>query len=205
MSETGQGMSSSGAERVFEPYYTTKIKGEGTGLGLSVVHGIIKNIGGAITVSSTPEIGTTFQIFLPRVEDGTTEDAKTSQEIPKGSENILLIDDEAELAKMTREMLESLGYAVTVRTNGIEALALFNRDADLFDLVITDQAMPQITGMELSRAMLRIRPDIPIILCSGYRDRNLEEQIEAAGIGGFVMKPLTLEKISKTIRRIVDG
>ena len=205
VSDTGDGISPSVAERIFEPYYTTKAKGEGTGLGLSVVHGIIKNIGGVITVSSTPGQGTSFQIFLPKVKGGITGNIETSQEILKGSESILLIDDEAELAEMTREMLEDIGYNVTIRTNSREALALFRGDADLFDLVITDQTMPQITGMGLIEALLHIRPDIPIILCSGFMDRGLEKQIEAAGIKEFVMKPLTIGKISKTIRKIMDS
>ena len=205
VSDTGHGMSPSVVERIFEPYYTTKRKGEGTGMGLSVVHGIIKNIGGMITVSSTQGKGTTFRIFLPKVKDGTTEIGKTSQEITKGSENILLIDDEAELAMIVREMLEDIGYTVTVRANGLEALELFRRDADLFDLVITDQIMPHITGIELSRALLRIRPDIPIILCSGFKDQSIEEQIETAGIREFLMKPITLGNISKAIRKVLDG
>ena len=205
VSDTGIGMPSSVAEMAFDPYFTTKIKGEGTGLGLSVVHGIMKKIGGAITVRSTPGRGTSFRMFLPKVMDRATENAELSQEIITGRENILLVDDEAELAKMTREMLEDIGYTVTVRTSGLEALEVFRRDADLFDLVITDQTMPQITGIELANALLRIRPDVRIILCSGYRDQRLEEQIEDSGISEFLMKPITLSGISKKIRNVADG
>lgn len=204
VSDTGHGMSQSVVERIFDPYYTTKKKGEGTGLGLSVAHGIIKSIGGAIAVGSTPGKGSSFQIILPKVKSGTTENGKTSQEILRGSEKILLIDDEAELAKMTRKMLENLGYTVTAQTDGLEALELFRRDTGLFDLVITDQIMPRITGIELSRALLHIRPDIPIILCSGFKDQSLEEQIETAGISEFVMKPLTIKGFADVIRKAVQ-
>jgi PAS domain S-box-containing protein len=204
VSDTGQGMESHVMERIFDPYFTTKKPGEGTGLGLAVVHGIVKGHGGSISVESEVGEGTTFQILLPRIEH--TKKMAESEEpglIPEGNERILLVDDDESLAETGKEMLEHLGYKVVIRTSSIEALKLFSSQPDKFDLVITDHTMPKMTGVDLAKELMQIRPDIPVILCTGYSKLITKEKIRKIGIKEFVMKPIVMRDIAETIRKVL--
>jgi PAS domain S-box-containing protein len=208
--DTGHGMDRQTMERIFDPFFTTKGHAEGTGLGLSVIHGIVRNYGGVITVESEPGNGATFHVFLPRI-DGPGERALDAVPVPaeRGRERILLVDDETDLAKAGGKMLERLGYEVVVSTNGREALDLFRTGPGRFDLVITDQAMPGLNGMELAKELTGIRADLPVILCTGFGHApngafsNAER--EAAGIRELALKPLDRAEMSGIIRRVLDS
>jgi PAS domain S-box-containing protein len=206
VSDTGHGIPPELLKRIFDPYFTTKPVGEGTGLGLAVVHGIIKSHGGEITVHSEPGKGTTFHVYLPRM-DGAQEIAGSQEPTPLplgNQERVLLIDDEKALADVGKQMLEQLGYKVTVRTSSIEALELFRTQPERFDLVITDMTMPNMTGDKLAREMVRLRPGIPIILCTGFSEHVTEEKIKKIGIREFVMKPMVMSDLAKTVRRVLQ-
>ena len=203
--DTGTGIDSVIQERIFDPYYTTKETGKGTGMGLAIVHGIVRSSGGFITCRSEIDAGTVFEILLPAFLEPIVPKEKEDRMIPVGTERILFIDDEEMLAKMGQTMLERLGYTVTVQMSSIEALATFKRQPAAFDLVITDQTMPGMTGVDLARSMLQIRPDLPIILCTGYSIQISKEKAESYGIRGFVMKPLVRKDIATLIRKILDG
>jgi CheY-like chemotaxis protein len=202
--DTGQGMSSEVLEKIFDPFYTTKEKGEGTGMGLSVVHGIVKSYGGDIYAYSEKGQGSTFKVFLPAIERRVEPASREESKIPTGTETILLVDDEQPLADIGKELLESLGYKVTTRTSSIDALEQFRVNADKYDLVITDMTMPNMTGEELARNILTIRPDIPIILCTGFSSAMTEESALAVGIRALVMKPILKKQIGTTIRSVLD-
>ncbi len=205
ISDTGHGIGPAILERIFEPYFTTKEKGKGTGLGLSVVHGIVKSHKGDILVHSEPGKGTRFDIYLPLIDKKIVESEKDLTEpLLKGSERILLVDDEEQILFMEKQMLERLGYSVEIRTSSVEALKLFRFKPDNFDLVITDMTMPNMTGLELSKQLLSIRPYVPIILCTGYSETITKEKAKAFGISAFVMKPITMNEISKIIRQVLD-
>jgi PAS domain S-box-containing protein len=205
VSDTGHGMDESVKERIFEPFFTTKPKEEGSGMGLSVVHGIVKGLGGAISVYSELGLGTTFNVYFPRIETETEDQAKAPVIIPTGTERILYVDDERMLVEITNETLESLGYQVTATTDSMEALELFRTNPEKFDLVITDMTMPKITGETLARECLRIRPDIPVILCTGFSELITEEKAREAGIRGYIMKPLLVGDLAKAIRKVLDS
>jgi len=198
--DTGHGIDPAVMDRIFEPFFTTKQQGEGTGLGMSVVYGIIKSYSGAIDVASEPGKGTTVTVYLPLVESlKTASEGYPAEEVQGGHERILLVDDETALVDLGERMLRHLGYQVTTRTSSIEALELFRaRHAD-FDLVITDMTMPNMTGAELAKRMLAIRPDMPIVLCTGYSEIMTEENARALGIRGYVMKPLTRKELGTVI------
>jgi len=201
VSDTGHGIDAAVMERIFDPYFTTKGVGEGTGLGLSVVRGIVRTYGGAVTVQSRPGNGTTFNVFLPRMEQKVPAHAETREALSTGTERILFVDDEETLAEMGREMLESLGYKAVTKTNSLEALETFRADPLGFDLVITDMTMPGLTGEELARELLAIRRGMPIILCTGYSELINETQAIEMGISEFVMKPYTVANFANTIRK----
>jgi two-component system cell cycle sensor histidine kinase/response regulator CckA len=206
VSDTGHGIPPQLLKRIFDPYFTTKPVGEGTGLGLAVVHGIVKSHGGEITVSSKPGKGTTFHVYLPGT-DGPKEVAASQRVEPYRlgrQECLLLIDDEQALVEVGKQMLEHLGYRVIVRTSSVEALELFRNQPEKFDLVITDMTMPNMTGDKLAREMMGIRPGMPIILCTGFSEHIAEEKVKKIGIREFVMKPLVMSDLSKTIRRVLD-
>jgi PAS domain S-box-containing protein len=207
VSDTGHGMDLAVLERIFDPYFTTKDPGEGTGLGLAVVYGIVKSCGGAITVYSEPGEGTTFHIFLPMIESevGGVSVSETGAAIPRGHERILLVDDEIALTALNQAILKGLGYEITARTSSIEALEAFRAQPDWFDLVITDFTMPHMTGEQMARELLRIRPDIPIILCTGHSERIDKEKAMAVGIREYIMKPVALRDLAVAIRRVLDG
>jgi signal transduction histidine kinase/DNA-binding response OmpR family regulator len=204
VSDTGHGMDEATLAKIFDPYFTTKEKGVGTGLGLSVVHGIVKKHGGAIRVQSEPGKGATFDLYFPAVSKEVSPDARLPEEMPTGSESILLVDDEEVLADMGKEMLEYLGYGVETRTSSVDALRLFSADPFRFDLVITDMTMPNMTGDKLAMEIRKIRADIPVVICTGYSERLLEERFKVIGISAFVMKPILMDKLARAVRAALD-
>jgi CheY-like chemotaxis protein len=204
ISDTGQGIEPELVERIFDPFFTTKDTGEGTGMGLAVVHGIVKTHGGAITLSSEPGAGSTFNVFIPAMVDEPPAKTATREDMPIGSERILFVDDESFQADLGRQMLERLGYQVVSKTCSIEALEAFIAAPQTFDLVITDMTMPNMTGDELSRRILAFRPDIPIIVCTGYSERISDENIKAIGIKRLAMKPIVMRNIANLIREVLD-
>jgi len=205
VSDTGHGMNKEVMERMFDPYFTTKETGEGTGLGLAVIHGIVRGYGGAIKVDSEPGKGSTFQVFLPRIDHIETQaQVEEPAKLPTGNERILFVDDEETLVYVGQGMLERLGYEVITRTSSVEALEAFRAQPDKFDLVITDMTMPNKTGTELAKELLQIRPDIPILLCTGFSEKIDGHKTNAMGIGAFVMKPIVMSEIANIIRQILD-
>lgn len=204
VSDTGHGMNASVQERIFDPFFTTKGPGKGTGLGLSVVHGIVKSHGGKITCHSEPGKGATFEVFLPTIEAEAPERPERLDAIPLGRERILFVDDEAALVDIGKQMLQSLGYNVVARTSSIEALEAFRAQPDKFDLLITDNTMPNMTGVELVKNIKRIRPRIPVLLCTGFSEGITEEKVKAIGIAGFLMKPITRENVARVIRQVLE-
>jgi len=202
--DTGDGIPPGIMEKIFDPFFTTKKPGEGTGLGLSVVHGIVKQSNGYITVESGQDRGTAFTVYLPVISRKLKTGGISDEEIPTGSERILFVDDEEALAEMGKELLAELGYEVTSRMNCREALALFRLDPSRFDLVITDQTMPGMTGVDLAKEVLAIRADMPIIMCTGFSELVDARKAEAIGIRAFAMKPLTKREIAITIRKVLD-
>jgi len=205
MKDTGHGIDGTIIDRIFEPYFTTKKMGEGTGLGLSLVHSIVKDHGGKITVRSEADTGTEFHIYLPRIITATTSSCvDTEHAVPGGEEHILLVDDEPQVIQMEQDMLEKLGYRVTPQADSRGALAAFRHTPGGFDMVITDLTMPHMTGDELSRALLDIRPDIPIILNTGFSEVFSEDQALSLGIRAYLTKPVGMNQIAVTIRDILD-
>jgi PAS domain S-box-containing protein len=204
ISDTGCGMEKEVVERIFEPFFTTKKVNEGTGLGLSVVHGIIKSHDGAITVSSTPGKGTTFDIFLPKIERVEIQEPQPLDSTTKDRELILLVDDEEMMINVTRQILERLGFDVVAKTSSIDALEVFQEEPDRFDLVITDQVMPNMTGTQLAGKLISIRPDIPVILCSGFPENVCPEELKSIGIKEFIAKPISKQEIATIIRKVLD-
>lgn len=204
VSDTGHGMPLSIVERIFDPFFTTKERGGGTGMGLAIVHGIVKSYGGTIRVFTDPENGSTFHIYLPLTDREVKLETGIEEPIPTGNEHILFIDDERAIVDVGKQILERLGYDVVTITSSLEALELFRAQSDKFDLVITDMTMPDMTGEELAREFMSIRPDIPIILCSGYRKKIMEVKAKDIGIRAFVGKPILKREIAETIRRVLD-
>ena len=204
ISDTGMGMDQTTIDKIFDPYFTTKKKGEGTGLGLSVVHGIVKSMAGRITTRSEVGKGTTFNIYLPRVTHAVMYDKKVLKPIPRGSEKIMTVDDEETIALMEKQMLESLGYTVTVMQNSMDALREFSDHPEKYDLVITDMAMPIMNGDELALRIMALRPELPIILCTGFSEIIDEPRAKAIGICEFVMKPIIKRNLAEVVRRALD-
>ncbi|SLM33000.1 putative Histidine kinase [Desulfamplus magnetovallimortis] len=205
VSDTGPGIRSDIIKRIFDPYFTTKDVGKGSGMGLAVVHGIIKNHGGIISVESLPGNGTTFTIFIPVVNGKPGIDINSPDVIPKGTgERVLFVDDEVSITQMTGNMLVRLGYNVQTTTSPVDALELFRSEPHLFDLVLTDMTMPQMTGAKLSEKLKEIRPDISVIICTGHSSLIDEERAESIGIDGYVMKPIVMRDIAKTIRDVLE-
>jgi PAS domain S-box-containing protein len=202
--DTGSGIAPGILDRIFDPFFTTKEVGKGTGMGLAVVHGIVKSHGGGIRVESEPGRGTAFYVLLPRIREQVRQEQKTDTGIPTGTESILLVDDEEILLDIGKRMLESLGYRVTPLPGGIQALEVFRKAPAQFDLVITDQTMPRMTGYELAGRILEARQDMPIILCTGYSESISEEKARQLGIRGFIMKPINRAEIARTVRAALD-
>jgi PAS domain S-box-containing protein len=205
ISDTGHGIDSAVMDKIFDPFFTTKGPGRGTGMGLSVVHGIVKSHGGAISVSSSSEKGTTFEILFPMVVGQASRESVEAAMLPTGHERILFVDDEPDLVDLAKQTLEHLGYHVTARASSVDALKTFRDQADLFDLVITDQTMPHLTGVGLIREITRIRPGIPIILCTGFSESITQEEARAIGVREFVMKPFVGRELAETVRRVLDA
>jgi len=205
VSDTGHGMDKSIIPKIFDPFFTTKPPGEGTGMGLSIIHGIVKSHGGDIKVYSEPGKGTVFNVYFPLIEAKPVEPRIVSTEpIQKGSECILLVDDEEPIVRMVKQTLERLGYQVATRTGSVDALEAFRANPDKFDLVITDMSMPNMSGVELAPRLLEIRADIPIILCTGFSEMINENKAKALGIREFVMKPVVKDEIARIIRKVLD-
>jgi CheY-like chemotaxis protein len=206
VADTGTGIDESIMDRIFEPYYSTKVKGKGTGLGLAMVHGIVKSCGGNISVYSEPGKGTTFHVYLPVIQSQTeTRETQDISTVERGKERILVVDDEEQIVQMIQQMLERLGYHVTARTSSIETLEAFRAAPDKFDLVITDMTMPNMTGVHLTQKLIEIRPDIPVIICTGFSEKINEHKAKAMGIHGYVMKPVVRSELAKKIREALDG
>lgn len=204
VSDTGHGMDAATMERIFDPYFTTKGPGEGTGLGLAVVKGIVKNHGGAIVVYSEPEQGTTFHVFLTRTQGQVASEIQAAEALPGGNERVLFVDDEHVLVDLGAEMLESLGYRIIGKTSSIEALETFRDQPEAFDLVITDMTMPDMRGTELAQELMAARPDIPIILCTGFSELIDCDGAQEMGIRALVMKPYVISNLAKTIRKVLE-
>ena len=202
--DTGEGMSDELQTRIFDPFFTTKAPGEGTGLGLSVVHGIVKSHDGAITVQSELGQGSSFQLLIPRIEVDTDDLADEPEDLPRGDERILVVDDETALRHVARRMLESLGYHVTVRPNASEALDAFLEAPDEVDVVMTDLTMPKMNGIELAQKIHEHRPGLPVVLWSGYPMR-IPASVLRQGIRAVLRKPLSRRDLALTVRRVLDG
>ncbi|WP_457553407.1 PAS domain-containing hybrid sensor histidine kinase/response regulator [Desulfobacula sp.] len=203
--DTGMGMDKNLIDKIFDPFFTTKGKGKGTGMGLSVVHGIVTGMGGAIHVYSEPEKGTQFHVYFP-IEKSSFEGKvfNSKAQIQGGTEQILLVDDEEAILTMEKRMLERLGYHVTPRTSSIEALEAFRASPDKFDLIITDMAMPNMPGDRLSAELTKIRPDIPVLLCTGFSETMSEEKAVSLGIKGFLLKPIIMKDLAHKINEVLD-
>jgi CheY-like chemotaxis protein len=203
--DSGHGISPEIIKRIFDPYFTTKEKGVGTGLGLAVVHGIVKKSGGAIRAESEPGKGSAFHIYLPRVTLSASHPSTPPETVRGGTERILFVDDEIMLVDIGQKMLERLGYNVVSRTSSIEALELFKIKPNDFDLVITDQTMPNMTGDALAKELMTIRPDIPVIICTGYSQAIDPERAKQRGIKALVMKPVLVNDIAAAVRNALSG
>jgi len=203
VSDTGHGMPAEYLDRIFDPFFSTKERGEGTGMGLSVVHGIVQSYNGAIYVHSEEGKGSTFKIFLPAIERRTEPAKRETDDILKGTGHILFVDDEPILVKMSTSQLEALGYTVSSRTNSLEALALFKKNPNRFDLVITDMTMPKMTGDEFAREIKQIRPDIPIILCTGFSSKITPDNVQQFDIDAFLMKPIIIQDMAQVVRDVM--
>ncbi len=205
VSDTGIGIAEEVRERLFEPFFTTKNVGEGTGMGLSVVHGIVQSFNGAINVESELGKGSVFRVLLPECHDECQQTGEkiAFADLPRGSEKILLVDDESQVRMPVKAMLESLGYQVFICSNGQDALEMFQKEGD-FDLVVTDQTMPGMTGIQLAAKILAVRADMPIVLCTGFSPGMTEKKALAAGIRKYCLKPLVLQDIAVEIRGLLD-
>ncbi|MGD2029107.1 MAG: PAS domain S-box protein [Desulfobacterales bacterium] len=202
--DTGSGIDEYAMDRIFEPYFSTKEKDKGTGLGLAMVHGIVKSYGGNIRVYSEPGGGTAFHVYLPVIQTrAETKETRVISPVEGGKERILLVDDEEHIVRMSQQMLERLGYHVTARTSSIEALEAFRAGSDRFDLVITDMTMPNMTGVQLSQKLIEIRSDIPVIICTGFSEKISAHKASSMGIRGYVMKPVIRSELAKKIREVV--
>ena len=206
VSDTGHGMTQATVDKIFDPYFTTKPEGEGTGLGLSVVLGIVKSFNGQIKIYSEPGEGTTVNVYFPRLESGTDIiEGQEDEPIPTGTERILVVDDEEYILDMTKTMLEDFGYKVYEFISSRKALAEFQSDPNKFDLVITDMTMPHMTGLEMIKQVFAIRPKMPVILCTEFSAVITEEKAIAFGIKGFLTKPILKKEMAKTIRKVLKN
>jgi CheY-like chemotaxis protein len=204
VSDTGLGMDEHTKDHMFEPFFTTREVGEGTGLGLSVVHGIVASHNGVILVDSKPDIGTTVTIYFPRVSSEPLPIEEPGEVDTRGNEYVLFVDDEADITGLGRNMLQKLGYRVTTASNGSEALEILREQPRAFDVLVTDQTMPNKTGLELIRAVREIRPDLPAILLTGFSETVTPEILKELNISSFLVKPLVGNEIGAAIRRALN-
>jgi PAS domain S-box-containing protein len=205
VNDTGHGIPPETIKRIFDPYFTTKESGKGTGLGLAIVHGIVKRHGGAVTAQSEAGAGTTFRVYLPKVQGLMTEEDVESEDLPGGTEGLLFIDDEEPLADIMHTMLSDLGYRVTCMTRPVEALALFRENPSQFDLVITDYTMPGLTGADLVTLMRDVRRDMPIIMATGFSERMSDEKAKDLRLDAFLLKPLQRSELAQAVREVLDA
>ena len=204
VSDTGCGIEPQDFKRIFEPYFTTKDIGKGTGMGLSVVHGIVKSHDGSIVVNSEPGKGTSIIIYFPSTDLEVEQDVSTEDALPVGNERILFVDDEKFIVELVQQMLERLGYKVNTRIDPMDALDLFLSNPRQFDLIIVDMTMPHITGDQLAIEILKHNPDVPIIICTGHSENLNEEKAKEIGIKAFLMKPLLRSDLANTVRKVLD-
>ena len=204
ISDTGVGIDSTIMDKIFDPFFTTRDIGKGTGMGLALVHGIIKSHNGTIRAQSVPGRGSVFTAYLPLIPGGGESKSDQSEILPTGDERILFIDDEYAIGKLSGKMLQNLGYEVLSLTSSLKALDLFRSKAHDFDLVITYMTMPEMTGDELAAELVKIRPDIPVILCTGYSNKISDERLEGIGIKALTYKPLSKKDLAWTVRRVLD-
>lgn len=205
VADTGKGIEPDIIERIFDPYFTTKDVDEGLGMGLAVVYGIVKKHEGAIEIESQPGKGTRVDVLFPLTEAKPDSRIREPNSISTGTERVLLVDDESLLLKMIEQMIKRCGYKVHPVKSSTDALKLFREDPSRFDLVITDMSMPEMAGDQLAREMIQVRPDIPVILCTGHSDRIDEDSARELGIRDFIMKPFTRSDIANAVRRVLDG
>ncbi len=203
--DTGTGVPKELQKKIFEPFFTTKPKGEGTGMGLAVVQGVVNSIGGAISIESEPGKGTTFHVVFPVIEETAQAVDISDQPLPKGNERILFVDDEVPIVRMASHLLPSLGYEAVVTHESPKALEMFRQNPSRFDLVITDMVMPQMTGAELAAELLKIRPDIPIIVCTGFSEKVTAADAQALSIRGFLIKPVQRRDLALAIRQALGN
>jgi PAS domain S-box-containing protein len=203
--DTGTGIDPAILGNIFDPYFTTKEKGRGTGLGLATVYGIVKSHGGDIRVDSEVGKGSCFHVYLPVLATSETrDDDRQRQPLPTGTEHILLVDDEASVVHLEKQMLQRLGYRITSFTSSTDALAAFRADPSRFDLVLTDMHMPKLTGTQLADALIAVRPDIPVIICTGFSEKINTEIAAAMGIQGLLMKPVVMKNLAEKVREVLD-
>ncbi|MCG8637704.1 MAG: PAS domain S-box protein [Desulfobacterales bacterium] len=205
IADTGTGIPEDKIEFIYEPYFTTKDQGEGTGLGLAVVHGIVQNCGGKIIVETEFGKGTKFIVYLPYIEKVNEKEVSQNLELPKGDERVLFVDDETQIAKMGCRVLNGLGYKVDTCTSSLDALELFKADPDVYDIIISDMTMPKLTGYQLAQQMLETKPDTKFILCSGYSKKLNDESIRKLGIKAMMTKPIANKELANTIRKVLDN
>lgn len=204
VSDTGHGIPPVVMKRIFDPFFTTKKTGEGTGMGLAMIHGIVKSHHGDISVNSEMDNGTTFHVYLPQVDDKVEPVSSDNEPTPTGTERILLVDDEVGLAQVGKQMLERLGYEVVGLSDPIEALHVFQKKPQAFDLVISDLTMPRMTGIQLAKKIKEIRPGIPVILSSGFSDRREKDALSIPEVDEFIIKPIVKSEIGRLVRRLLD-
>jgi CheY-like chemotaxis protein len=204
VSDTGSGIDPDKLEHIFDPFFTTKPVGQGTGMGLAVVHSIIKNMKGIITVESAPGAGATFRIIIPAEDAAITDKARNNSMICAGNEHVIFVDDEEAILKTARIMLSNQGYRVTVFSDARSALERFRSDSRAFDIMVTDYSMPEMTGMELIREIRAIRKDFPVILSSGYMNESMEAEARKAGVDELLPKPVTIHELCRVIRMCLD-
>jgi PAS domain S-box-containing protein len=205
VTDNGEGMSAEMIENIFDPFFTTKGKEEGTGLGLAVVHGIVKSCDGFIKVSSWPRQGSVFNVFLPLIQAGAKTPSENKESLPTGTERLLLVDDDKNLVDIENQKLEGLGYRVTACDSSVVALELFKAKPDQFDLVITDLTMPDMTGDKLARELMTIKPSIPIIVCTGFSTMIDKNEFKALGLKGLLMKPVARTNMALMVRKVLDA
>jgi CheY-like chemotaxis protein/two-component sensor histidine kinase len=204
ISDTGNGMDIKTKERIFEPFFTRKEVGSGSGLGLSVVHGIVNNYGGAIIVDSEPGKGTVFMIYLPKYSDDPGDINTSSKKPIKGNEHILFVDDEPEITFMGKKMLENLGYKVSIKSDSLSALEEFRKNPGKFSLLVTDQSMPLMSGTKLASQMKSLSPGLKVIIITGFAENLSEDELSRCGVAEVILKPMRLDDFSKVIRKVLD-
>ncbi len=205
ISDTGHGIDKALQRKIFDPYFTTKKKGDGTGLGLAVVQGVVKSFGGHIAVYSEPGKGTAFRVYFPLIElSAKPASNEPIDPIPKGDEHILVVDDEKSIVEMLKEMLESFGYQISAFTSSTEALKAFENRIDDIDLVITDMTMPEMTGVELIQKLCTLKQGLPLILCSGFSELINKKNAKESGIDKYLMKPILNRDLAKAVRELLD-